>query len=102
MVSAVIDGVPLSQFVLLVVGGVLGGDDESVTVLTGCHPFSEPRLRLLVLIVVRGIDEVSARLEIGIQESEGGFFVHATQESRHRHCQWTSPQAGAVTLECQP
>lgn len=66
----------ISQGIVFVACSVLCGYDELVAVFAGCHPFADPLLGLLVLVVVGCINEVSAGLEKEVKQLEGLIFVH--------------------------
>ena len=60
--------------------GELGGEDDLVAVLAGFHPFAEPFLGFLHLVVVGGVDEVAAVVEEVVEDFERGFLVAFAQE----------------------
>jgi hypothetical protein len=55
--------------------GELRSQDDLVAVLTGRHPFADPFLGFLVLIVAGGVDEISALGEEEVEDREGGVLV---------------------------
>ena len=54
----------------------LGGDDHLVTDATRLHPLADELLGRLVLVVVRGVDEVAASRVERIEELEARLLVH--------------------------
>ena len=61
--------------------GVLGCENYVVTILTLLHPFANPRLGLLVLVVVGRVDEIAAGIIVSIEELEAVVFRHAAHEA---------------------
>lgn len=60
MVAAVVDAPALAGLVHHVVCCKLCGENHEVAVLLFFHPLAEPKLRFIVLVVVRRVDEVAA------------------------------------------
>ena len=75
-------------FVRREAGRVFRCDDHLVTkTWTRMEPFADPHLRLLVLVVVGCIDEVSALgMEI-VQQFKDRFFGHSSQHAGPERCQ---------------
>ncbi|KAK5634190.1 hypothetical protein RRF57_009904 [Xylaria bambusicola] len=82
VVTTRVDYLPFAILVRLVVPGVLGSQDESISILAGGHPLSEPELRLFILIDVCRIDEVAPLFEVRIKKRKRLFFSHAAHEFR--------------------
>ena len=53
-----------------------GGQHHRVPVLTGLHPFADPRLRLPGLVGAGRVNEVTPSFVVGVQKFEGRFFAH--------------------------
>ena len=62
------------------IGGVLGGDNYLISILTSGHPFTYPCLALLGLIVVSCVDEIATVFVEVVQHFEAGFLVTFAQE----------------------
>jgi hypothetical protein len=54
--------------------GVLGGNDHFGTAASLFHPFADELLALAALIGIGRIDEVSAKVIVGVEELEGHFL----------------------------
>ena len=67
----------LPHFISRVPRRVLRGDDHLIAIAPFLHPLADPRLALLILVVVGGVDEVAACFGEGVEEGEGLLFVHA-------------------------
>ena len=52
----------------LILGRILGRNDELVSVLARHHPLAYPRLRLLVLIAIGRVDKVASSCVVCIEE----------------------------------
>lgn len=70
MVTAVIWGSAFPQSIRMEVSRVLGSNHQLITVLALSHPFSDPRLRLFVLVIIRRINKISTRFIKGIKQFE--------------------------------
>lgn len=58
-----------------------GGDDHLVVILAISHPFANLRLALLVLVIIRSVNEVTAVLIEEVEHAESGFLVTFAQDS---------------------
>ncbi|KFY61239.1 hypothetical protein V496_05114 [Pseudogymnoascus sp. VKM F-4515 (FW-2607)] len=56
-------------------------DDHLVTVSPSRHPFANPGLGLLILIVASRVDEVATSFNEGVEQFKRGFLVHASHEA---------------------
>ena len=63
-----------------VAGGELGGDDHLVAQAAGGHPFADPLLRLLGLVVVGGVDEIASLLVEIVEKRECVVFADWAHE----------------------
>lgn len=78
MVSGKVDRrMVLAQRVPAIPRGEFGRNHHLVAVFALGHPLADPRLALLVLVIVGRVDEVAAVFDEGVEEGEGLRFVHA-------------------------
>lgn len=67
--------------VAAIVHAELGCQDHRIAILAGRQPFTDPRLRLFVLVVIGGVDEVTTGRVEGIEKLEGGVLVHGAHHA---------------------
>jgi hypothetical protein len=60
--------------------GKLGRDNHLIAVVLLLHPLSDPLLGFFTLVVVGGIDEVTALLVEVVEHGEGRVFVALAEE----------------------
>ena len=76
MVSTPIRRLPLPLLPTPIIRRKLRREDNMVAIPALGHPLADPGLALLVLVVVRRVDEVAAGVVVGVQEREGVGFGH--------------------------
>ena len=84
-------------------GADLGGDHELVAIAAGLHPFADDRFRLAAYMAghpggidIRRVDEVEARIHIGVEHLEGGCLIGGPAEDIAAEAERRNHQVGAA------
>ena len=83
----------------------LGGDDHVVAIAASLHPFADDRLGFSARVSldpgrvrVRGVDEVSARLGVGVEDSKALIPIRTPAEGVASQLKWVNEEIGICQL----